>query len=210
MRLINCAKAQENGDRYFGVILIRISLAAFAVFAAAVFSGGTPLARAASSADLAPRATCPGQAATAAPVSTQLRAMRCLINWTRRHNGMALVRDQTELDRSAAIRGNDIRRCGDFSHTPCGQSFLQVFMAVHYLAGTGTVGENLSWGQGRLASARATMVGWLTSPDHRQIIFTADWRDLGLSLSRSRSLFGQPNVSLWVAQFGHRRALLGP
>jgi uncharacterized protein YkwD len=136
--------------------------------------------------------------------------MRCLINWTRRHNGMAPVRDHAELDRSAAIRGNDIRRCGDFSHTPCGQSFLQVFTAVHYLAGTNTVGENLAWGQNRLGSARATMSGWLASPSHRQILFTADWRDLGLSLSKSRRLFGRPNVSLWVAQFGHRPAVLGP
>jgi uncharacterized protein YkwD len=193
------------------VILIRISLAAFAVVAAAVFSVGAPLAWAAStSADLAPSASCPGQAEAAAAVSIQLRAMRCLINWTRRHNGLALVRDHAELDRSAAIRARDIRRCGDFSHTPCGQSFLQVFTAVHYLAGTSAVGENLAWGQGRLGSARAAMSGWLASPAHRQILFTADWRDLGVSLSRSRSLFGRPNVSLWVAQFGHRTALLGP
>ena len=193
------------------MILIRISLAAFAVVAAAVFSGGAPLASATSaSADLAPRGACPGQAATTAPVSVQLRAMRCLINWARRHNGMAPVRDHAELDRSAAIRGNDIRRCGDFSHTPCGQSFLQVFTAVHYLAGTNSVGENLAWGQSRLGSARAAMSGWLASPGHRQILFTADWRDLGLSLSKSRWLFGRPNVSLWVAQFGHRTAVPGP
>jgi uncharacterized protein YkwD len=193
------------------VILIRISLAAFAAVAAAVFSARAPLAHAAdTSADLAPGGTCPGQTATAAPPSIQLRAMRCLINWTRRHNGMAAVREQSELDRSAAIRGKDIRRCGDFSHTPCGQSFLQVFVAVHYLAGTSTVGENLAWGQGRFGSARTAMAGWLASPAHRQILFTADWHDLGLSLSKSRSLFGRTNVSLWVAQFGQRKVLLGP
>jgi uncharacterized protein YkwD len=54
------------------------------------------------------------------------------------------------------------------------------------------------------------MSGWLASPAHRQILFTADWRDLGLSLSKSRWLFGRPNVSVWVAQFGHRTAVLGP
>jgi hypothetical protein len=137
--------------------------------------------------------------------------MRCLINWTRRHNGMAPVRDHAELDRSAAIRGNEIRRCGDFSHTPCGQSFLQVFTAVHYLAGTSTVGENLAWGQGRLGSAREQRcqagsprrhTGRSSSPRTG-----ATW---GLSLSKSRWLFGRPNVSLWVAQFGHRTAVLGP
>lgn len=125
----------------------------------------------------------------------------------RRHNGRTALRDRGELDRSSSLRGNAIRRCGDFSHTPCGQPFLRVFTAARYLTGAGEVGEDLAWGQGRLGSARATMVGWLNSPEHRRILFGADWRDVGVSLVKSGSLFGRSNVSLWVAQFGHRPAL---
>jgi uncharacterized protein YkwD len=190
------------------VISIKRSLAAFVLAAAVVASSVVPLAEASAvSANLAPRTRCRGQASTAASVAVQTRAMRCLINWARHHNGRAILRDQVALDHSASLRGNDILRCNDFSHTPCGQPFLLVFTIVNYLTGTGSVGENLAWAEGRRGSARATMVSWLTSPEHRQILFTTEWRDLGVSLVRQRSMFGLPNVSLWVAQFGHRPTL---
>jgi len=133
--------------------------------------------------------------------------MRCLINWTRRHGGKPAVRPQAQLERSAAMRGRAIRRCHDFSHTPCGQPFLGVFEAVHYWYGNVAVGENLAWGQGSSGSARTMLSSWLASPEHRQILFRSDWRDLGLSVVKSGSLFGQSNVSVWVAQFGRHGAV---
>jgi uncharacterized protein YkwD len=131
--------------------------------------------------------------------------MRCLINWARRHAGEAAVGDNAELDRSASMRARDIKRCQDFSHTPCGQAFITVFTLVHYFSGTVAVGENLAWGQGRLGTPRVAMASWLGSPEHRTILYTARWRDLGIARARG-NLFGRPNVTVWVAQFG-RRAL---
>jgi uncharacterized protein YkwD len=128
--------------------------------------------------------------------------MRCLINWTRRHAGVAALRRNAELQRSAAMRARDIERCEDFSHTPCGQPFITVFTAVHYFTGTAAVGENLFWGQGRLGSAREALAAWLASPEHRRILSTASWRDLGIARAHGR-LFGRADVTLWVAQFGH-------
>ena len=156
---------------------------------------------------LAPRSACRGQAALQAPPAVQTRALRCLVNWARRHAGQPALRRSPELDHSAAMRGNEIRRCQDFSHTPCGESFITVFQQAGYLTAAGTVGENLAWGQGRLGSARTAMAGWLASPEHRQILFGSNWRDLGLARVRARSLFGRPNVTVWVAQFGQRLGL---
>lgn len=153
---------------------------------------------------LAPRTVCRGQAATSAPAAVQLRAMRCLINWARRHDGRSALRANAELDHSAAMRAGDINRCQNFSHTPCGQPFITVFELVGYFVGTASVGENLAWGQGRFGSARTAMAGWLASPEHRQILFSADWRDLGVARVRATSLLGRSNVTVWVAQFGHR------
>jgi uncharacterized protein YkwD len=157
---------------------------------------------------LPPRSTCRGQSDLTAPVPVQLRAMRCLINWTRAHAGQGNVRRSAELDRSASLRARDIKRCQDFSHTPCGQTFIAVFTLVHYFAGTVAVGEDLAWGQGRLGTPRAALAGWLASPAHREILFTAKWRDVGVGRTRG-TLFGRPNVTVWVAQFG-RRALTAP
>jgi len=133
--------------------------------------------------------------------------MRCLISWARRRGGRSALHASAELDRSAGMRAGDIRRCQDFSHTPCGEPFIGVFQVVGYFTGTATVGENLAWGQGRLGSARTALASWLASPEHRQILFGSDWRDLGVARARATSLFGRANVSVWVAQFGHRLAL---
>jgi uncharacterized protein YkwD len=134
--------------------------------------------------------------------------MRCLINWARRHGGLAAVHPNAALDRSAGMRAADIRRCQDFSHTPCGEPFIGVFEVVGYFTGTAAVGENLAWGQGRLGTPRSAMRSWLASPAHRAILFTSSWQDLGVARLHAGSLFGRTDVTLWVAQFGHRLAAL--
>lgn len=174
------------------------------VAAAALALSGAP-AGTTSAGALAPRTACPGQADLKAPAAVQIRALRCLINWARRHGGQPVLRRSAELDRAAGLRAGEIRRCQDFSHTPCGEPFIAVFQLVGYPMSS--VGENLAWGQGRLGTARGAMAGWLASPEHRQNLFGPDWRDLGLARMRARSLFGRSNVIVWVAQFGCRVGL---
>jgi uncharacterized protein YkwD len=154
---------------------------------------------------LAPPGTCAGQEQALARSSLQVSATRCLLNWARGRAGLVRLRDAGRLDRSAYMRASAIRRCGDFSHTPCGQSFIRPFVAVGYFSGQVEVGENLAWGQGSLGAPRATVAEWLRSPAHRQILLTGGWRDLGISLVRSPRLFGRPHVTVWVAQFGRHR-----
>ena len=140
------------------------------VAAAALAFSGAPAGTATSAGPaLAPRTACPGQAALTGTAAVQIRAMRCLINWARRHGGQPALRRSPELDRSAALRADEIRRCQDFSHTPCGEAFIAVFQLVGYPLAT--VGENLAWGQGRLGTARTAMASWLGSPEHRRILF---------------------------------------
>ena len=169
---------------------------------------GAPAGTTTSAGALAPSSVCRGQAAPAAPPAVQLRAMRCLINWARTHAGRAALHPSTELDRSAGMRAAEIRRCQDFSHTPCGQAFIAVFQLVGYFSLNTSVGENLAWGQGRLGTARSAMASWLASPEHRQNLFSSTWDDLGVGRRHAASLFGRPNVTVWVAQFGHRIGLL--
>ena len=173
--------------------------------AALAFSSAPAGTTTSAGAALAPRSACPGQVALKAPAAVQIRALRCLVNWTRRHSGLPALRRSPELDRSAGMRAAEIRRCQDFSHTPCGQAFIAVFQVVGYPLAA--VGENLAWGQGRLGTARTAMASWLASPEHRQILLTSSWRDLGLARAHAKSLFGYSNVTVWVAQFGQRLGL---
>jgi uncharacterized protein YkwD len=132
--------------------------------------------------------------------------LHCLVNWARSRHGLRLVGDSASLDRSALRRALAIRRCDDFSHTPCGQAFLDVFLAVGYLklGHPGEVGENLAWGQGSLGAPRSAMQSWLSSPPHRANVFSAGWRDFGVSLVKAKRLSGAPNVTIWVSQFGRK------
>jgi uncharacterized protein YkwD len=177
------------------------------VAATLAFSSG-PAGSATSAGALAPRSVCRGQAAPHAAPALQLEALRCLIGWARRHGGQPALHRSPALDRSAAMRADDIRRCQDFSHTPCGEPFIAVFEVAGYLTATGAVGENLAWGQGPLGTARSAMRSWLASPAHRAILFTSSWQDLGVARVHATSLFGRTDVTLWVAQFGHRVVLL--
>jgi uncharacterized protein YkwD len=151
--------------------------------------------------DLAPTRVCPDTATTP---DAQLRTMRCLVNWARRRHGLRRLRKSALLDRSAALRADEIRRCGEFSHTPCGDSFASVFARVGYFRGRAWVGENLAWATSGAASPRATVAGWLASPEHRHNLLTRQWRDGGIALLQADGLFGQPRVVVWVSQFARR------
>ncbi len=157
----------------------------------------------ASSNDLAPPAACPGQEDAAASPAAKLAAMHCLVNWARRKHGLRALADRHRLDRSSLLRAAAIRRCRDFSHTPCGQTFMGVFARVGYPR-SAAVGENLFWGGGAFGSARSAFQGWLGSPGHRHIVFMRRWRGLGIGVVNAPQLFGAAQVSVWVAQFGTR------
>jgi uncharacterized protein YkwD len=175
---------------------------------AALALSGAPAGTTTGAGALAPRSVCRGQAAPAAPPAVQLRAMRCLINRARTDGGRAALHASAELDRSSGMRAAEIRRCQDFSHTPCGQAFIAVFQLVGYFSVNTSVGENLAWGQGTLGTARAAMSSWLASPEHRQNLFNPNWIDFGVARRHSASLFGRSNVTVWVAQFGCHIGLL--
>jgi uncharacterized protein YkwD len=148
-------------------------------------------------------ATCAAQDDAAAPAATKLAAMHCLVNQARGQRGLPLLRDSLQLDRSSRLRASAIRRCAEFSHTPCGQSFMGVFAQVGYPR-SAAVGENLFWGSAALGSARSAFQAWLGSPHHRHILFIRGWRGLGLGIVQAGQLFGAAQVSVWVAQFGSR------
>jgi uncharacterized protein YkwD len=161
-------------------------------------------AKAAGRGYLPPTTACPGQTAAGAPAAVEQRAMRCLVNFVRRRRGLAPVRASALLDRSAALRAEAIRSCGEFSHSPCGSPFVSVFAQVGYWRGSVAVGENLAWADVPTSSPRATVAGWLASPPHRHTLFTPSWRDGGIALLQVDGLFGRPRVAVWVSQFGRR------
>jgi uncharacterized protein YkwD len=186
-----------------------VSLIPALVIAAVALTGSGPAATTSANAPTAalpPLSACPGQTELGASAGAQAHAMRCLVNATRRSAGLGALRNAWRLDRAALLRARAIRRCRQFSHTPCGQSFSGLFVRVGYLGRNGTVGENLAWGEAPLGTARDALVDWLQSPEHRSNLLWRGWRDVGAAEVKAQGLFGADQVSIWVVQFGRRSA----
>jgi len=131
---------------------------------------------------------------------TEGHALLCLVNRARAEHGLPELRESTRLDRSSRLRALAIRRCAQFSHTPCGQSFRLVFVRAGY-HGRST-GENLGWGGGRLGSPARTLAAWCSSPPHRRNLLGRRWRQVGVALVHAQHLFGARDVTVWVLQLG--------
>lgn len=139
--------------------------------------------------------------AQASPVQ-DARSMKTLVNATRAQHGLRPLRFVRLLDRSALLKAQAIRRCGSFSHTPCGASFTRSFRQVGYRFRS--VGENLAWGTADLGAPQAILKSWLGSPPHRANLLGPSWREAGVAELGAANLFGYSGVRLWVLQFGRR------
>jgi uncharacterized protein YkwD len=156
---------------------------------------GTPWAR-----YLAPEGACRGDEETDRPAAARLQTMRCLLDWARRARGLPALPMNATLSHSAQLKGNEIVRCGDFSHTPCGRAFERTFQAAGY-QGRAT-GENLVWGESLARTPRLLMDSWLHSTGHRESLFRPDWREQGLALVDAASFLGRGPATIYVHQFG--------
>ena len=143
-----------------------------------------------------------GGAVAGDAAAASCRSMTCLVSEARTARGLPGLKESPRLDRAARARALAIRRCGDFSHTACGQPFRQVFVRAGYQGRS--IGENLAWGGGRLGSPDRTLAAWLGSPDHRANLLGRSWREVGVARIHAQRLFGASDVTVWVMQFGAR------
>ena len=170
---------------------------AVTVLAAAVAALATPAGAEAS----AQTAACPG--ADVVPVAGNLQqaaqATLCLLNDERAAAGLhPLVEAQGLTQPSAAYSARMVRE-NFFAHVaPDGASLTDRLEAAHYIAPDGdwTVGENIAWGQGDLATPRNIMVAWMNSPGHRANILTAEYTEVGLGV-----VPGTPGDASWGATY---------
>ena len=162
-------------------------------------SGGIPIIVLVTALALGPAAL-PATAAGAADANEVVK----LANAVRVQHGLAPLHRSRALDRSALLKGEAIRGCRAFSHTPCGLSFMRTFQRVGYLRVGARVGENLYWGSGGLGTPASAVAGWLHSPPHRENLLAHGWRDVGIGMVHASTLFGAQNVWVFVLEFGSR------
>jgi uncharacterized protein YkwD len=179
--------------RAIPLVLLVAALAACAAPPQAMAGGG--VARL-----IAPPETCPGEGLETS-IGEREAAMRCLVDFARRHAGLRELADSTDLDRSATDKSADILRCDSFSHFACGHDFTYWMGRVGYLsARCWRAGENLAWGSGSSGSVRLAFSLLIHSPEHRANIL-GDYSAIGVGL-RIGTLAGNRDAQVWTQHFG--------
>jgi uncharacterized protein YkwD len=180
-----------------------------ALLAVALLSPAAAAARSHRGAVARAAVACPD--ADLAPAPGNLRRVRaailCLHNGIRAESGLTRLRDRVRLRRAAAGHARHMVRDRFFDHiTPAGVTMEQRIERARYVRpdDAWTLGENLAWGAGALATPRAVVQGWMASADHRRQVLEPAFRDLGVGVALGVPVPGAAGAT-YTVDFGARR-----
>jgi uncharacterized protein YkwD len=112
-------------------------------------------------------------------------AVLCLHNEIRAGRGLPKLKENARLRKAAAKHSADMVEKGYFSHTSPGeQTFVDRILDAGYVrASEGwTLGENLAWGTGELATPAKLMDAWMASSGHRTTLLKRGYREVGFGV----------------------------
>jgi uncharacterized protein YkwD len=128
----------------------------------------------------------------------------CLINGERAAHGLRTLRLDSRLGEAARRHSDDMVAHRYFAHdSRSGAGFSTRIAATGWMNGRRrwAVGENLAWGTGSGATARAIVATWMASRGHRQNILKARFRVIGIGIDRGVPFTGAPGVT-YTTDFG--------
>ena len=131
------------------------------------------------------------------------------INGFRRDHKLAPLRLSSNLAAAARSHSAEMAQRGYFSHDSAnGTSFDRRISRYYSISGNHywSVGENLLWSSPDVDAAGALNM-WLNSPEHRKILMTGRWREIGLAavhVASAAGTYGGREVTIVTADFGVR------
>jgi uncharacterized protein YkwD len=134
-------------------------------------------------------------------------AVVCLHNRIRARNDLPALRDNARLRRAATGHSREMVAEGYFEHTaPGGVTMVDRILRSGYVgrADGWSLGENLAWGTGALATARGAMDAWMDSPGHRANVLRRAYRELGVGIVLGVPVSGAAGAT-YTVDFGVRR-----
>ena len=149
-------------------------------------------------------ANCAG--ANADPASTDLRVIKratiCLLNQQRSRYGLKKLRVNGRLSLASQRHSNDMARRNYFAHG----NFVGRIKRARYLKGAGTwsVGENIAWGSGELATPAEIVKAWMNSPPHRHNILHRKFGEIGIGVARGVPVRADYEGATYTTDFGRR------
>jgi uncharacterized protein YkwD len=137
------------------------------------------------------------------------RSVLIEMNALRRQRGLVPLRLSAGLAAAARRHSMEMANRSYFGHNSVSGEVFSRRIAHFYPIGAHSfwsVGENLLWSSAELNGAAALNV-WLNSPEHRAIMLSARWRDVGVGAVYTRSatgVYGGRDVTIVTADFGVR------
>jgi uncharacterized protein YkwD len=126
-----------------------------------------------------------------------------LLNRERAQHGLPAFRLDSRLSTAAKRHAQDMVRRDYFSHdAPGGVDFVDRIRRTGYAASS--LGENLAWGSGSLASPASTVRSWMNSPGHRANILNRRFRAVGIGIAAGAPGYGGSNSATYALEFGSR------
>jgi uncharacterized protein YkwD len=155
----------------------RLAVSSLLAVTAAVAAPSVASAAGCSAADRSPGAL--GQAATA-------RTTLCLLNKERASRGLRKLRADARLRRAADRHAGDMVAKRYFDHdSKSGASFVTRIKRTGWTRArrSWTVGENLGYGSGALATPRSMVRAWMHSSGHRANILGRQFKMIGIGVA---------------------------
>jgi uncharacterized protein YkwD len=136
-------------------------------------------------------------------------AVLCLMNAQRTARGLKRLRAQPDLAEAANRFARQMVRDRFFDHeSPGGSTMVSRIKATSYLRDVlrWTIGENLAWGTGTMATPRATVDAWMRSADHRANVLDRGFADVGIGIAAGApaELDADETGGTYVTDFGRR------
>lgn len=170
--------------------------------------GQGPPAQAAAPAPTSSAASARASTTTSAATALQ-RLVTAEINAVRRQHKLPRLAVSAQLARAGKQHAQQLALAGYFSHdwsdgTPFG-TWIRRFYPVGS-ARRWSAGENLAWATPDVSAGQAVEM-WLQSPEHRRILLSKTWKQVGLGAIRADAAGGfyqGRDVVILAAEFGTR------
>jgi uncharacterized protein YkwD len=143
--------------------------------------------------------------AGAAAAATPRAALLVQINAVRAAHGLRAVQPAPLLHDMALGHSDDMILRDYFGHTsPSGWTLKDRLLHSGFVNGyRWSGGETLAWGLGPMATPAMTVREWLASPEHRAIMLSPAWKQVGISRACGHFL-GHVGACVWTADWVER------
>jgi uncharacterized protein YkwD len=144
---------------------------------------------------------------TAGNLAAVREAVLCLHNRERAAHGLPSLRENARLRRAAEAHAGDMVAQHYFAHDSLsGADMVERILRTGYGRGRGwSLGENIAWGTGSLATAAEIQRAWMDSPGHRANILRQQFREIGIGIALGAPVGSGGDGATYTADFGVRR-----